>query len=59
MEGITILFDTDSGNNRKLINMTEFSRAYTEEYRAALLVYLHAVDALTQVHLKERGMPNH
>lgn len=41
LEGITVLFDTGSGNNRKLINMTEFGRAYTEEYRAALLG-LHA-----------------
>ena len=38
LEGITVLFETGLGNNRKLINMTEFGRAYTEEYRAALLV---------------------
>ena len=33
LEGITVLFDTGSGNNRKLINMTEFGRAYTNLMR--------------------------
>ena len=42
MEGITVLFDCGSGNNRKLINLTEFGQAYREEYHAALLG-LHAV----------------
>ena len=42
MEGITVLFDSGSGTNRKLINLTEFGRAYREEYHAALLG-LHAM----------------
>ena len=33
LEGITVLFDTGSGKNRKLINMTEFGRAYTNLVR--------------------------
>ena len=41
LEGVNLLFDTGSGNHRKLLNVTELSRAYTEDHRAALLA-LHA-----------------
>ena len=41
LEGITVFFYTGSSNNRKLINMTGFAEAYTQEYRSALLS-LHA-----------------
>lgn len=40
-EGVTVLFDTGSGNNRRIFNMTELSSDYTPEYRTALLG-LHA-----------------
>ena len=41
LEGGNIFFDTGSGNRRKLLIVTKFSRACTEDHRAALLV-LHA-----------------
>ena len=37
LEGVNLLFDTGSGNHRKLLSVTEISRAYTEDHRAALL----------------------
>ena len=40
-ESVTLLFDTGTGSQRKLINMTEIACAYTREYREALLG-LHA-----------------
>ena len=41
MEPITILFDTGTGNKKKLINITELAQGYTPEHCTALLA-LHA-----------------
>ena len=41
LTGITILFDTGTGNNRRLLNMTELAKANTPAYCTSLMV-IHA-----------------
>ena len=41
LNGITVWFDTGTGNHRRLINITETAKCYSDEYVAALLA-LHA-----------------
>ena len=46
-----ILFDTGSGNNRKLIDISDLSKVYGQELCTALMS-LHALLIVSQVHLR-------